>query len=218
MTAQDTRERLLDAAERCFAEQGYQATSLRELTRAAGVNLAAVHYHFGSKEDLALAVFRRRLGPVNRRRLELLDAAEAADSPSLEAVLDAFLRPAVEFATAHGPTQARLLARIHYGSPRELRLRILAEFDEVIRRFLAALGRVLPHLPPAEVLLRAHFMVGCLLHSIMHLEEMQVMDPACDCRRDPDGFLASLRTFVAAGLLAPAALSLPPKGEARAEP
>ncbi len=203
MTAADTREKLLDAAERCFAAKGYQATSLRELTRQAGANLAAVHYHFGSKEDLALAVFRRRLGPVNRRRLELLDASEARGDPSLREVLDAFLRPAVEFVTAQGPGIARLLGRIHYESPPELRQRILVEFDEVVQRFLAALQRCVPGLPRGEVLLRAHFMVGCLLHAVMHLEEMQRMGASCDCQQDPEGFLQGLRAFVEAGFLAP---------------
>ena len=77
--ATDTKDRILDAAERLFADKGYSATSLRDITQEAEVNLAAVNYHFGSKEALLTALLERRLDPVNRKRLELLDAAEAED-------------------------------------------------------------------------------------------------------------------------------------------
>ena len=73
----NTKDRLLDAAERLFADKGYSATSLRDITQKAEVNLAAVNYHFGSKEALLSAALERRFDPVNRKRLELLDAAEA---------------------------------------------------------------------------------------------------------------------------------------------
>ena len=72
----DTRERILDAAERLFMENGYEATSMRTITGAAEVNLAAVNYHFGSKEALLREVFRRRLAWLNRERLQALDRRE----------------------------------------------------------------------------------------------------------------------------------------------
>ena len=72
-----TKEKILDTAERLFAEQGIGATSLRQIIGVAGVNLAAVHYHFGSKEALLEAVFARRIERVNRERLEMLDRVEA---------------------------------------------------------------------------------------------------------------------------------------------
>src|SRR6476619_3946953 len=91
----DTRESLLDAAESLFSEHGIQAASLRAITQQAGANLAAVHYHFGSKEGLVRAVFSRRLEPMNSERLRMLDAAdlEREDGRSLEEVLCAFLAP-----------------------------------------------------------------------------------------------------------------------------
>src|SRR5712691_4179518 len=75
-TSADTKTRILDAAEQLFMEHGFEATSLRSLTTAAGVNLAAVNYHFGSKEELFQAVLTRRLDPMNQERVELLDALE----------------------------------------------------------------------------------------------------------------------------------------------
>ena len=73
----DTKSAILDAAEQAFAEHGFEAASLRSIIATAKVNVAAIHYHFGSKEALIEAVFERRLKPVNSRRLALLDAAEA---------------------------------------------------------------------------------------------------------------------------------------------
>src|SRR5262245_20834005 len=91
----DTPNRIIAAAERLFAEGGEDATSLRAITREANVNVAAVHYHFGGRDELLRALLDRRLGPLNARRLDLLDEAVAAhgDPPPVEALLAAFLRP-----------------------------------------------------------------------------------------------------------------------------
>src|SRR5580704_13248627 len=94
----NTKDRILDAAERLFARDGFEATSLRAITTEASVNLAAVNYHFQSKEALVQAVIGRRMGPANAQRLALLDAyeAQAVDAPvPLEKIMDAFLRPVV---------------------------------------------------------------------------------------------------------------------------
>src|SRR5215208_2869630 len=77
-TSADTKTRILDAAESLFMEHGFEATSLRQLTSAAAVNLAAVNYHFGSKEELFQAVLTRRLDPMNQERFALLDELERA--------------------------------------------------------------------------------------------------------------------------------------------
>src|SRR5271154_6302809 len=102
----NTKTRLLDTAERLFAHHGIEATSLRTITAEAGVNLAAVNYHFQSKEALLHAVIARRLDPMNQRRLAMLDACEAAAGNGLlplDQVLDALLRPVVEMVS--GPAK-----------------------------------------------------------------------------------------------------------------
>src|ERR1700759_3211971 len=91
-----TRDRLLDAAERLFAEHGYQATTMRGLTSEADANIAAVNYHFGCKQSLLEAVVHRALAPVvaeRRRRLQAL-----GDDPSVEAVVDAIVGPLLDCA------------------------------------------------------------------------------------------------------------------------
>src|SRR3954463_2779426 len=83
-TSADTKTRILDAAERLFVEHGFEATSLRSLPTAAGVTLAAVNYHFGSKEELFQAVLTRRLDPMNQERIDLLARVEReAAGPAL---------------------------------------------------------------------------------------------------------------------------------------
>src|SRR5213595_1121734 len=76
-----TKDRILDAAESLFMEHGFEATSLRSITAAADVNLAAVNYHFGSKEELFQAVLTRRLDPMNQERLSLLARFEREIAP-----------------------------------------------------------------------------------------------------------------------------------------
>src|SRR5712664_2084310 len=97
----DTKTRILDAAELLFMEHGFEATSLRQLTSAAGVNLAAVNYHFGSKEELFQAVLTRRLDPMNHDRIELLQKVEreaAGKALSCVKILFAMLIPALRLA------------------------------------------------------------------------------------------------------------------------
>ncbi|MFO7982053.1 MAG: TetR family transcriptional regulator, partial [Desulfuromonadales bacterium] len=98
MSQQDTKERILDAAEGLFAREGFHGTSLRAITTRAAVNLAAVNYHFGSKDTLIEAVFERRLTPLNRLRLQRLDevkkrAERSGGKPETRDVLAAFIEP-----------------------------------------------------------------------------------------------------------------------------
>src|SRR5262245_59422690 len=116
-TRKATRERILDAAEHLFADRGFDGTSIRAIVDAAKVNLAAIHYHFQSKETLLEAVLARRISVVNEARLQKLDEAEAAaapHSPSVEQILRAFIVPTVEFAQRNkaGATFVQLMSRM----------------------------------------------------------------------------------------------------------
>jgi AcrR family transcriptional regulator len=207
----DTKTRLLDAAERLFAERGFAAASLRAITAAAGVNLAAVNYHFRSKQALLEAVFARRLDWINRQRLELLAARQARARrrpPPLEDILEAFVGPAFRLRAELGATASsfqRLMGRL-FIEPGENLQRILKEqFGGVAARFLPAFEKALPQLPPAELAARIHFMVGAIAHTLAGTNVMKVfLGDRCDVS-DAETTIRRLVAFLAAGLRAPCA-------------
>lgn len=158
-----TREHLLDAAERLFADLGIAAASMRRIARKARANLAAAHYHFGSKKGLIHAVLRRRLGALNGARLKCLDEAERKGKLSLEEILRAFLMPTLEL-WQNCPQFLKLAGRIQTTPDKELVDFFYSEFREVAARFLPTLKRVLPKVPDEEIFWRSQFMIGAMLH------------------------------------------------------
>lgn len=170
MSSDDTRQALLDAAEALFADEGYAATSLRQLTARANANLAAVNYHFGSKEDLARAVLAHRAGPINAERLRLLEALEASpEPPTAREVLRAFVQPVMQQGTRR--ETCRMFGRMLAEQPPFLREFLREQFSALGRRFVAALGRALPELAPEEIWWRLHFTLGALVHTLQHSEQ-----------------------------------------------
>jgi AcrR family transcriptional regulator len=199
------RERLLVAAERLFAEHGWAAVSIRAITAAAKVNLASLHYHFGSKENLLEEIFTARARPIAEERLRLLEqcAEGPARPPLLEQIVDAFLRPALTLALEPrlgGPTFVKLRARLAM-EPEGIGSRILAaSFDESSRRFLRALERALPEVPRKDVQWRFHFLLGVMFYTMADSGRIRVLtDGACD-PRDVDSALHHMIPFLAAGL------------------
>ncbi len=162
-----TRERILAAAEALFAQRGFDGASLRQLTSAAGVNLAAVNYHFGSKDKLVEEVFRRRLDALNAHRLEALARIAGQPSTTVEDVLDAFIRPALELShDDHGALFMRVLARAFAEHDDTLRQFLSDNYGHVIRQFTAEFARLLPHLGKAELYWRIDLVTGALTHAM----------------------------------------------------
>lgn len=200
-----TKDRILDAAERLFSRDGFDATSLRAITAEAKVNLAAVNYHFQSKEALVQAVIGRRLGPINARRLALLDTyeAEAAGAPvTLEKIMDAFLRPVIEFCSHHAQGIVPLLGRL-YTEPGDFAPRLFQQhFEHMAQRFIPALSCVLPDLPREELFWRVHFAIGAMAHTLAASQMLGLMSKgSCDIA-DVEGTLARLKLFIIAGMTA----------------
>jgi AcrR family transcriptional regulator len=205
----DTKERLLDAAERLFGEQGFESTSLRQITTEAGANLAAVNYHFGSKEDLIVAVMARRVEPLNRERLRLLDRLEAGETPpTVEQVLETFLAPPLRMKYAAGEAGTafmRLTGHAMFQSNERIRHQLMDQFQEVARRYLDALTRAAPHAPVEETIWRLLFSVGAMVHALVMSEDARVhtwkqIDPD-----DVDALIDRMVRFLSAGFMAPAA-------------
>jgi AcrR family transcriptional regulator len=163
-----TRQRILGAAEELFAERGFAGASLRQVTAAANVNLAAVNYHFGSKDNLIEEVFRRRLDELSRRRLERLAALEAAGTSTLEAVLDAFITPALELSLDRrgGSVFMRVLARAFAEHNSHLRRFLSDNYGYVLREFATAFARLLPQLGKEELYWRLDIAVGALTYAM----------------------------------------------------
>ena len=209
-TERGTKERILDEAEKLFAEQGFAGTSMRAITTAADANLAAVNYHFGSKESLIDAVFTRRLEPINRERLEWLDRLEAAtDAPSLEDILEAFLGPPLR--VSQHPVEGKSLLHVaqmigHATSRPDSRIKdmLIQQFDTIVERFTAALARQLPELDPGQMLWRFLFMIGTMAHTMAISQDIKAYTQGVCDPNDAEGLLRTMVPFVAAGFRAPA--------------
>ena len=165
----EAHDRILDAAERLFAEKGYDAVSFRDLTEAAGVSLSAIHYHFGSKLAVFSEIFSRRSVLMTSRRLELLERAlcYAGHPLPLESILDAFLRPAFE--VTHGDRNDlfnRLRARVSMEQSATTRGIVSAAFDDNDLRFVEELGAALPELTHEDLHWRFHFLVGAMVYTM----------------------------------------------------
>ena len=197
----ETKEKLLDAAERLFSERGYDATSLRQIIAEAGVNLAATHYHFGSKEELLDELVLRKATPVNEERLKLLEQLEAEAGGGrleVERVLDAFLRPMSRRADEN-PRFVRLMGRIQ--AEGMLLPVVQRNFQPVISRFLSAMQKALPELPREEFLWRMHFMIGAMAHTMCGSPDFTMVSNV------PAGFqhrIEFLVRFLEGGFRAPA--------------
>ena len=163
-----TRERILGAAETLFARHGFAGASLRQVTAAANVNLAAVNYHFGSKDNLIEEVFRRRLDELNARRVAALEQALAVTQPKLEDVLGAFIRPALELSLDQdgGHAFMRVLARAFAEHDERLRKFLSDNYGHVLRDFAAAFSGLLPHLGKEELYWRLDFVAGALTYAM----------------------------------------------------
>ncbi len=176
-----TRERILDTAEALFTAHGFEGASLRQITAAAGVNLAAVSYHFGSKEALVQQVFRRRLDWLNEERLRVLDRLEeAAAGASLKPsqIVDAFFGTLLRLADdgAHGgPTFLRLLGRTLTEPSEFIRAFLAEEYSQVVARYKAALFRALPEVPRDEIVWRFHFMLGATSYAIAGTDTLRLV-------------------------------------------
>ncbi|MEN8128643.1 MAG: TetR/AcrR family transcriptional regulator [Pseudomonadota bacterium] len=206
----DTKDLILNAAEALFAEHGFGSTSLRKITTKAGVNLASVNYHFGSKEALINAVFERRIIPMNQQRIERLKGLQEDYTDRgipLEALIEAFVGPAMALAADQdrgGAVFIRLLGRSYTEPSATLQQAIRGLYGPVIERFKLAFSQVLPELPPEELYWRMHFMVGLLAYMMAGTDMMRLIASCQVC--DPLDIPATVKrlsVFLSAGMRAP---------------
>jgi AcrR family transcriptional regulator len=213
------KERILDAAEALFARRGFYGVSLRDITEAAGVDVALVAYHFGGKRELFTAVFERRAEVLNRERLELLEdvrrrALPAA--PSLEAICNAFFQPLLERSARGGPGWKSYFALVAYvnNSPEFGPLMMTRHFDPLVDRFIAVLREALPDCPPREIYWGYQFLTGALTLTFAETGRIDKLSGGLCRASDLDSVYERLAPYVAAGFRALRARAL--EGGARA--
>ena len=200
-----TKERILGAAEELFAQHGFAGTSLRQVTGLAAVNIAAVNYHFGSKENLVNEVFRRRMDVMTGQRLAQLEAALREHPGQLEPVLAAFIDPALALAQDRngGAAFVRLIARAYAEHNDSLRRFLSDHYGHVLREFGKALGALLPGLAKETLYWRLDFLAGALTYAMSDFG--LIKRPAGASEAEHRGRAArELIRFATAGLLAEA--------------
>ena len=203
-----TPDRILDVAETMFAENGYHAVSLRSITRACGVNIAAIHYHFGAKEVLLEQIFAKRSAVINNERFRLLEACRKGPGrpPVLEQILEAYLRPS--FALPNGDEGARRFMQLRAVLAQEqadLSKNLIAKyFNHVSGTFIGALMKELGHLTARDLFWRFHFLLGAQYYTLASSGRIQVLSEGLCDPSDVETALSELIAFTAAGFRAPA--------------
>jgi AcrR family transcriptional regulator len=204
-----TKELILDTAERLFAEHGLDATSVRDITGAAGVNLGAITYHFGTKQNLIAAMFNRHFGPFVQRTLKLIEEAEqkAGEKPgSIGALLEALMRPIVEGSFCAGKKNIpfmRLMSRCQSEPSPEIQRLIRSHMQPLFSRFATAVHRVLPGLPGDELFWRIQFVTGAMYRALLVSSREDLPFPKNVKKLDAEGLLRRLVAFGAQGMEAP---------------
>lgn len=209
------KERILDAAEQLFAQRGFYGVSLRDITQAAGVDVALVAYHFGGKRELFTAVFERRAEVLNRERLELLEEVRRAalpGTPAIEAIVNAFSQPLLERSARGGAgwkSYFALVANVN-NSPEFGPLMMTRHFDPLVDRFIAVLREALPSCPPREIYWGYQFLTGALTLTFAETGRIDKLSGGLCHSSDLDSVHQRLVPYVAAGFRALCARAAPP--------
>lgn len=208
MNAKETRQRMLQEAEKLYADHGFDGMSMRTLTSAAGVNLASVNYHFGSKKELVMEMFHERIVPMNKERLDMLKKAREAGNgiASLESIFDALLRPMAQRAQVDGKPNTHFLKMVGRAISEsddfwhELFVR---NFQKLSRTFVEALVDALPELPREEVEWRFHFSVASMLGTLVKHGQFERRMKQMSGGTDIESMFMRLRDFLCAGFRGP---------------
>lgn len=211
------RDQILDAAEAAFANAGFEGASMRQIVQEAGVNLATVYYHFGSKEGLMAAVFQRRFEPLRNEHRELLKQLEqeAGGKPlPIERILEAMLTPPLRLAssaTRQSRAVLRLIGRIVNEPNPQTQQLLRTQHHKIREAYLAAMRRSVPHLPEADLQWRFEFVWGALAFVLCNPGKLETMTGGLCNPADTQTVLKQMIRFFAAGFQAPASACKPPK-------
>jgi AcrR family transcriptional regulator len=201
-----TKAAIFNAAERLFALNGFQNVSVRDITAEAGVNLASVNYHFGSKDALLFEIFRRRTAELNRERARMLHTAadRHQGKPPLRDILAALFEPPLRWSSVDPVRRISVQFIIRARSEgTEAMKEVLRTDVSHLRRFADAMIVALPHLPPEEVYWRLHFTLGMIHNNrFAEFDRLHVLSDGVTRESDVDALLNRMLDFAEAGFLA----------------
>ncbi len=207
----DTQERILETAEQLFARRGFETTSLRHITKEARVNLAAVNYHFGSKEGLLKELLRMRIVPMNEKRRSMLEAFRFQNSTQpvpLENVFEAFLRPFFGTGSPGGDSEGlflRMMGRLSAEKPGFMESIYQEHFRDIQELFINAIKEARPNLREEEVFWRFHFALTLMLSSMTQRQRLKISSHGRCQTDDIEGLIERLIAFICAGFQSPVA-------------
>lgn len=201
-----TKAAVFAAAERLFALHGFQNVSVRDITAEAGVNLASVNYHFGSKDALLFEIFRRRTAELNRERARMLHEANDrhAGNPPVRDILEALFSPPLRWGTLSSDRRVsvQFIIRARSEGTEEMREALKNDVSH-LARFADALIKARPELPPEEVYWRLHFCLGMVHNNrFAEFDRLHVLSDGLTREGDPDALLQRMLDFAEAGFLA----------------
>lgn len=198
--------RLVEAAEQLFAERGFEAVSVRDITKRASMNIASINYHFGSREGLVAAVMTRYITPINDERLARIEALErrwSGKSVPLEEILDAFVRPLATQVRKSELSERlflKLVGRMFGEQAAAMPPVVEEQFKLVVARFVKALSKALPELAVDEILWRMHFVIGAMVHSMAQEEVLHRITQGASGTPTIEATLSRFTRFAVAGL------------------
>lgn len=201
-----TKAAVFCAAERLFALHGFQNVSVRDITADAGVNLASVNYHFGSKDALLFEIFRRRTAELNRERARMLHEANDRHqgSPPVREILEALFSPPLRWGSANSDRRisVQFIIRSRSEGTEEMR-EALAKDVSHLARFADALIKARPDLPRETVYWRLHFCLGMVHNNrFAEFDRLHVLSDGATREGDTEGLLKRMLDFAEAGFLA----------------
>lgn len=201
-----SKRKLLDAAEQLFAEKGFEAVSVRDITQLAKANVAAVNYHFGSRDGLLTLVMMRYMTPVNEERiarLETLERKSSGKTVPLEEIIDALVRPLVTQIRKSELSERlfyKLMGRTFAQQGDGLPPQIEEQLRQVVQRFTRAFAKALPAVAADDLAWRIHFVVGGMIHMLTHQEILQRLTQGASGVPPMEVTISRFIRFAAAGL------------------
>lgn len=204
MAKVETKQKILNTAELLFAEQGFDDTSLRQITGAAGVNLASVNYHFGSKKDLIKAVMDRYLSLFMPKADAALSQLLTEPTLTLSQVFECFVAPLLSLSGVRrqGPEIfLQLLGRGYIDNQGFLRWFIVNHYGQVLAHFTQAIHKAAPQLSKAEVFWRLHFTLGTVVFTMASSEALRdIAKNDFNEHIDVEGLVRRMIPYLASGV------------------